>query len=73
MVIDPVIHSDILMYAFYLQIERRVVFTRDPQYPSLTVSGNLPKLVVHINESKIEALRTMVAIISGRGLPSPFR
>ncbi|XP_034247458.1 vacuolar protein sorting-associated protein 13D isoform X2 [Thrips palmi] len=56
-----------------LQIERRVVFTRDPQFPSLTVSGNLPKLVVHVNESKIDALRTMVDIISGRGLPSPFR
>lgn len=56
-----------------LQIERRVVFTRDPQFPSLTVSGNLPKLVVHINETKIEALRTMVDIISGPGLPSPFR
>lgn len=56
-----------------LQIERRVVFTRDPQFPSLTVSGNLPKLVVHVNESKIQALRTMVDIISGPGLPSPFR
>lgn len=56
-----------------LQVERRVVFTTDPQFPSLTLSGNLPRLVVHVNEQKIDALRTMVAIISGNGLPSPFR
>ncbi|XP_069683777.1 intermembrane lipid transfer protein Vps13D isoform X2 [Periplaneta americana] len=56
-----------------LQVERRVVFTTDPQFPSLTVSGNLPRLVVHVNEQKIDALRTMAAIISGKGLPSPFR
>ena len=56
-----------------LQVERRVVFTTDPQFPSLTISGNLPRLVVHVNEQKIEALRTMATLISGKGLPSPFR
>jgi hypothetical protein len=56
-----------------LQVEHRVVFTADPQFPILTVSGNLPRLVVHVNEQKIDALRTMAAIISGKGLPSPFR
>ncbi|KAJ9601169.1 hypothetical protein L9F63_000689, partial [Diploptera punctata] len=56
-----------------LQVERRVVYTTDPQFPSLTISGNLPRLVVHVNEQKIEALRTMAAIIGGKGLPSPFR
>lgn len=28
-----------------LQIERRVVYTSDPLYPSLTLNANLPKLV----------------------------
>ncbi|XP_015113187.1 vacuolar protein sorting-associated protein 13D isoform X1 [Diachasma alloeum] len=42
-----------------LQIERRVVSTVDPQFPSLTISGNLPRLVVHVNEQKVEAIRSM--------------
>lgn len=42
-----------------LQVERRVVMTTDPQYPSLKLSGTLPKLVVHVNEMKVAALTTM--------------
>lgn len=42
-----------------LQIERRVIMTVDPQYPSLKLCGTLPKLVVHANEMKIAALTTM--------------
>ncbi|GLH07616.1 Vacuolar protein sorting-associated protein 13D [Gryllus bimaculatus] len=56
-----------------LTIERRIVFMNDPHFPSLRLTGNLPKLVVHVNEQKVDALRTMVAIVSGKGLPSPFR
>nr|XP_018896804.1 PREDICTED: vacuolar protein sorting-associated protein 13D isoform X1 [Bemisia tabaci] len=56
-----------------LQIERRVIFTIDPQFPSLVLTGSLPKLVVHINEQKIQAMRTLLSILSGAGLPSPFR
>lgn len=55
-----------------LQIERRVVHTSDPLYPSLTISANLPKLVAHFNESKIAAARTLTNIITSAGLPSPF-
>lgn len=55
-----------------LQIERRVVHTSDPLYPSLTLSANLPKLVAHFNESKIAAARTLTNIIAATGLPSPF-
>ena len=47
-----------------LQIERRVVSTSDPQFPSVTISGNLPRLVVHVNEQKVEAIRTMYARLS---------
>ncbi|KAK0083635.1 hypothetical protein PV325_008476 [Microctonus aethiopoides] len=42
-----------------LQIERRVVSTMDPKYPSLTISGNLPRLVVHVNEQKVEVIQSM--------------
>jgi vacuolar protein sorting-associated protein 13D len=45
----------------------------DPQYPSLTVVGNLPKLVVHVNEMKVQALRTLLDVVSGKGLISPLR
>lgn len=55
-----------------LQIERRVVHTTDPMYPSLTLNANLPKLVAHFNESKISAARTLTNVITAAGLPSPF-
>lgn len=54
-------------------MERRVVHTIDPQYPSLTITGNLPKLVAHINENKVTAIRTLIDVISGKGLISPLR
>lgn len=47
-----------------LQVERRVVMTTDPQYPSLKLSGTLPKLVVHVNEMKIAAINTMWGIFN---------
>lgn len=56
-----------------LQLERRIVFTNDPQYPSLTLSGTLPKLNVHINESKIGSIINMLNIIYNNNIESPFR
>lgn len=55
-----------------LQVERRVVPTTDPMYPSLTLSGNLPRLVAHVNEQKITSLRTLARVITESTLPSPF-
>uniref|UniRef100_A0AAR5PHD2 UBA domain-containing protein n=1 Tax=Dendroctonus ponderosae TaxID=77166 RepID=A0AAR5PHD2_DENPD len=55
-----------------LQIERRVVYTSDPLYPSLTLNANLPKLVVHVNESKICSARNLIQLIVSTGIPSPF-
>lgn len=52
-----------------LQIERRVVSTIDPQYPSLTISGNLPRLVVRINEQKVEVLRSMRHLLLSNFIP----
>lgn len=57
-------------FSISLQFERRVVFTLDPQYPSLTMSGSLPKLVAHVNEHKIAAITQMLntlSVASGAG------
>ncbi|XP_066151224.1 intermembrane lipid transfer protein Vps13D isoform X2 [Euwallacea fornicatus] len=59
-------------FSISLQIERRVVYTSDPLYPSLTVNANLPKLVVHLNETKIFSARNLIHLIMSTGLPSPF-
>lgn len=56
-----------------LQMERRVVYTLDPQYPSLTMSGSLPKLVVHVNEHKIAAIIQMLNVLSISPIQSPHR
>lgn len=56
-----------------LQMERRVVYTLDPQYPSLTMSGSLPKLVVHVNEHKIAALIQTLNVLSISPIQSPHR
>lgn len=56
-----------------LQLERRIVHTNDPQYPSLTLCGTLPKLNVHINESKIGSIINMMNVIYNNNIESPFR
>ncbi|XP_058059682.1 intermembrane lipid transfer protein Vps13D [Anopheles bellator] len=47
-------------FSIVLQVERRVVYTNDPQYPSLTLSGTLPKLNAHINEYKVSSILMLV-------------
>ncbi|KAG7207931.1 hypothetical protein KM043_009519 [Ampulex compressa] len=47
-----------------LQLERRVFTTSDPNFPSMTISGNLPRLVVHVNEQKVEAIRLIYNLLS---------
>ncbi|XP_012219117.1 intermembrane lipid transfer protein Vps13D isoform X2 [Linepithema humile] len=47
-----------------LQVERRVFTTSDPSFPSVTVSGNLPRLVVHVNEQKVGAIHLMYNLLS---------
>nr|XP_045619802.1 vacuolar protein sorting-associated protein 13D-like isoform X1 [Procambarus clarkii]XP_045619809.1 vacuolar protein sorting-associated protein 13D-like isoform X1 [Procambarus clarkii] len=50
-------------FSINLQLERRVVVMPDAQqqWPSATLAGTLPRLVLHVNEQKIQALRTMVS------------
>lgn len=56
-----------------LQLERRIVFTNDPQYPSLILCGTLPKLNVHLNESKVGSIFNMLNVIYSNNIESPFR
>lgn len=60
-------------FSISLQMERRVVYTLDPQFPSLTMSGSLPKLVVHVNEHKIAALIQTLNVLSISPIQSPHR
>lgn len=54
-----------------LQLERRVVHTTDPQYPSLTLNGTLPKLNVHVNELKIGSMLNVLNIYGQDSFRSP--
>jgi vacuolar protein sorting-associated protein 13D len=56
-----------------LQLERRIVHTTDPQYPSLTLCGTLPKLNAHINETKIASLTHMLNLVYNNNVDSPFK
>lgn len=60
-------------FSISLQVERRAVHTNDPQFPSLTIAGTLPKLNAHVNEQKITAITTMLNIISSTNIQSPHR
>ncbi|XP_055378948.1 intermembrane lipid transfer protein Vps13D [Condylostylus longicornis] len=51
-------------FSIALQLERRVINTIDPEYPSLTLFGTLPKLVAHVSEQKILALTDILNIIN---------
>lgn len=40
--------------------ERRLVRTSDPMYPALTLCASLPRLVAHVNEPKVNAVRAVL-------------
>ncbi|KAE8593143.1 hypothetical protein XENTR_v10019000 [Xenopus tropicalis] len=40
-----------------LQLQRRLMYTSDPNYPGAILSGTLPDLKIHVNEEKISALQ----------------
>ncbi|XP_042225636.1 vacuolar protein sorting-associated protein 13D-like isoform X3 [Homarus americanus] len=62
-------------FSINLQLERRVVVMPDvqQQWPSATLAGTLPRLVLHINEQKVQALRTMVSKFYGDQPVEPKR
>lgn len=50
-----------------LQLEQRLRYTSDPQFPGAVLSGTLPDLKVHINLEKMTALRSCLARLSSSG------
>ena len=46
-------------------LEKRNFNVNDPAWPSIVVSGNLPRLNVHINEEKLFALQRMFSLLRG--------
>ncbi|XP_069775082.1 intermembrane lipid transfer protein VPS13D isoform X2 [Narcine bancroftii] len=43
-----------------LQLERRLMYTSDPNRPGVMLCGTLPELKIHVNEDKIIALRNFL-------------
>ncbi|XP_051961416.1 intermembrane lipid transfer protein VPS13D-like [Xyrauchen texanus] len=50
-----------------LQLEQRLRYTSDPQFPGAVLSGTLPDLKVHINLEKMAALRSCLARLGSSG------
>lgn len=46
--------------------ERRLIRTQDPMYPAVALSAQLPRFVLHVNESKIAAARTLISVLSSK-------
>lgn len=38
-----------------LKLQRRLIYTNDPDYPFLTLHGSLPRMVGHVNEKNIKS------------------
>lgn len=57
-------------FSISIQMERRLVLTDDPEWPSVTLSGMLPKLTVHVNEQKVQAVQMCLAKL-GESTSSP--
>jgi len=41
-------------FSVELTAERRIVFTTDPNYPAIMMTGNLPHLTLHISHKKVK-------------------
>ncbi|KAK7503179.1 hypothetical protein BaRGS_00005444, partial [Batillaria attramentaria] len=58
-------------FTISLQLERRLIVTADPRWPTATVSGTLPSLTFHLNERKIQAMRTCVDTLTTSTTSTP--
>ncbi|XP_052809460.1 intermembrane lipid transfer protein VPS13D-like [Mya arenaria] len=47
-----------------LQLERRLIYTTDPQYPTVIASGEMPALTLHVNEHKVQIINSCIASLS---------
>jgi len=48
-------------------LERRLVYSEDPEWPALTVIATLPKLNLHLNKSKVLSIRSVLSSYLGLG------
>ena len=43
-------------FSISMKLERRLLYTTDPQWPKATLSGTLPSLVLHVSEQKVMSI-----------------
>uniref|UniRef100_A0A4W3GI10 Vacuolar protein sorting 13 homolog D n=1 Tax=Callorhinchus milii TaxID=7868 RepID=A0A4W3GI10_CALMI len=55
-----------------LQLERRLMYTSDPNRPSAMLSGTLPDLKIHVNEDKIVALSNFLSRMTTAETPQTW-
>ncbi|GFQ85231.1 vacuolar protein sorting-associated protein 13D [Trichonephila clavata] len=60
-------------FSITVQTERRMVYTQDPEWPCIAVTGNLPKLIVHVSEQKVNALQTCFDVLNSPIMYKPVR
>ncbi|XP_022802556.1 vacuolar protein sorting-associated protein 13D-like isoform X2 [Stylophora pistillata] len=58
-------------FTISIQLERRLLFTADPQYPAVNLHAKLPSLILHINEHKLQALTKCVKQLSRPKVSNP--
>ncbi|XP_036356919.1 vacuolar protein sorting-associated protein 13D isoform X3 [Octopus sinensis] len=51
-------------FSIEVLFERRVIFTTDPEWPSVRLSGTLPSLTIHADQKKVKALSTCMNQLS---------
>ena len=59
-------------FSIALQLQRRTVPTDDIDMPKFALSGTLPKLSIHINEGKIQAIGRMAQLLIGESDDAPM-
>ncbi|XP_077532737.1 vacuolar protein sorting 13D isoform X2 [Haemaphysalis longicornis] len=70
-------------FSISVQVERRLLATDDPHWPSVILNMKLPRLTAHVNEQKVHAMQMCVSRLreststrppswSSQGLSSPY-
>ena len=52
-------------FSISLELERRTLETIDPAWPSVVISGNLPRLQIHFNEEKLQTIKHFLERLIG--------
>ena len=57
-------------FSISLRLERRLLYTTDPQWPKLTLAGSVQSLVLHVSEHKVNALNSYLTVLKGYDVDS---